>query len=102
MKKKDHTLEKKIITLLWFLCLVVLHYGTIESLRDLHPRLFILQYANDLTVPCSLNVWIKRPHTDVVQYRCNPRVQVSKLSHRPSLSKISLIFWTCSAGRIRY
>ena len=39
---------------------------------------------------------------EVVQYHGDLRAQVSKLSHRPSLSKISLIFWTCCAGRIRY
>lgn len=44
----------------------------------------------------------KRPHMDVVQDHGNPRVLASKPIHEPSLSKISLIFWTCCAGRIRY
>ena len=39
---------------------------------------------------------------EVVQYHGDLRAQVSKLIHRPSLSKISLIFWTCCAGHIRY
>ena len=39
---------------------------------------------------------------EVVQYHGNLRAQVSKLSRGSSLSKISLIFWTCCAGRIRY
>ena len=45
---------------------------------------------------------IKRLPMEVVQYHGNLRAQVSKLSLGPSLSKISLIFWTCCAGRIRY
>ena len=44
----------------------------------------------------------KRLLMEVVQYHGNLRAQVSKLSHGSSLSKISLIFWTCCAGRIRY
>ena len=45
---------------------------------------------------------LKRLPMEVVQYHGNLRDQVSKLSLGPSLSKISLIFWTCCAGRIRY
>ena len=45
---------------------------------------------------------LKRLPMEVVQYHGNLRAQVSKLSLGPSLSKISLIFWTCCAGRIRY
>ena len=44
----------------------------------------------------------KRLLMEVVQYHGNLRAQVSKLSRGSSLSKISLIFWTCCAGRIRY
>ena len=44
----------------------------------------------------------KRLLMEVVQYHGNLRAQVSKLSRESSLSKISLIFWTCCAGRIRY
>ena len=101
---KNHTLVYDID---WFLRVSIfssLHDRTVESSQGLPCCLFILQYANDLTADYSMSHirFSKRPHTEVVQYRCNPRVQVSKLSHRPSLSKISLIFWTCSAGRIRY
>ena len=56
------------------------------------------QYANE-DLFC---IERKRLLIEVVQYHGNLRAQVSKLSRGSSLSKISLIFWTCCAGRIRY
>ena len=78
---------------------------------DFQFRSFTLNKHSGISVISSLDnnmqtrVYLeerKRLLMEVVQYHGNLRAQVSKLSHGSSLSKISLIFWTCCAGRIRY
>ena len=82
---------KNFIDLVCCGCLYLSHSGTFDEPsinNNMQTRIYFVER--------------KRLLMEVVQYHGNLRAQVSKLSRGSSLSKISLIFWTCCAGRIRY